>query len=70
MSYDEFRSSNERVIVRNSVQFRFLNISECEYMIEILIRVWNDGRFIHVTNIVTTVEAYSAYENILNGGLE
>lgn len=70
MSYDEFRSSNERVIVRNSVQFRFLNISESEYLIEISIRVWNDGRYIHVTNVVTTIEAYNAYEIILDGGLE
>lgn len=70
MSYDEFRSSNERVIVRNSVQFRFLNISEYEYLIEISIRAWNDGRYICVTNVVTTIEAYNAYEIILDGGLE
>lgn len=70
MSYKEFTSTNERVIVRNSVQFRFLHISEYEYLIEVSIRIKDDGEYLHISNVVTTIEAYSAYENILNGGLE
>lgn len=70
MSYQEFTSVNERVIVRNSVQFRFLHISEYEYLIDVLIRIKDGEKYLSMTNIVTTVEAYTAYENILNGGLE
>lgn len=70
MSNKEFISTNERVIVRNSVQFRFLHISEYEYLIEVSIRVKDDGEYVYMSNVVTTIEAYSAYENVLNGGLE
>lgn len=70
MSYKEFTSTNERVIVRNSVLFRFLHISEYEYLIEVSIRIKDDGEYVNISNVVTTIEAYSAYENVLNGGLE
>lgn len=70
MSYKEFTSTNERVIVRNSVQFRFLHISEYEYLIEVSIKTKDDGDYVNISNVVTTVEAYRAYENVLNGGLE
>lgn len=70
MSYEEFRNEKERVIVRNSVQFRFLNISGYEYLIEVAIKATENGEHVYLSNVVTTIEAYRAYENVLNGGLK
>lgn len=70
MNYKEFTSENERVIVRNKVLFRYLHISQFEYLIEVSIRTFSEVEFVKMSNVVTDVEAYMAYENVLNGGLE
>ena len=70
MNYKEFTSENERVIVRNNVLFRYLHISQFEYLIEVSIRTFSEVEFVKMSNVVTDVEAYMAYENVLNGGLE
>lgn len=70
MNYKEFTSEKERVIVRNNVLFRYVHISQFEYLIEVSIRTFSEVEFAKMSNVVTDVEAYMAYENVLNGGLE
>lgn len=70
MSYEEFTSVNERVIVRNKVMFRYLRISEFEYLIEVTIKTFSEIEYVKMSNVVTGASAYRAYENVLNSGLE
>lgn len=77
MSYKEFTEENERCIVRNSVIFNFTKLNSHKWLIEASIQTLSkvtedekDKDWITLTNVSTSNEAYKAYENILNGGLE
>lgn len=77
MSYKEFTEENKRSIIRNLVQFHFHKMTEYAYLIEVSIatfeKKWNDDsmhEWVEATRIVTPIEAYQIYENILNGGLD
>lgn len=77
MSYKEFRESSERNITRNNVLFDFTKIREGMWLIEVslaslhtMIGEIEGHEWITCTNVVTDIEAYNVYENILKGGLE
>lgn len=77
MSYKEFRESSERNIIRNNVLFDFTKIREGMWLIEVslpslhtMIGEIEGHEWITCTNVVTDIEAYNVYENILKGGLE
>lgn len=77
MSYKEFQEENERCIVRNSVIFNFTKLQPYKWVIEVSIRTLpldsEDGHesdWTKLTNVVTSIEAYFAYKNVLKGGLE
>lgn len=77
MSYKEFRESSERNITRNNVLFDFTKIREGMWLIEVslpslhtMIGEIEGHEWITCTNVVTEIEAYNVYENILKGGLE
>lgn len=77
MSYKEFRESSERNITRNNVLFDFTKIREGMWLIEVslpslhtTIGEIEGHEWVTCTNVVTDIEAYNVYENILKGGLE
>lgn len=77
MSYKEFRESSARNITRNNVHFDFTKIREGMWLIEVslpsLHTMYGEEEgyeWITCTNVVTDIEAYNVYENILKGGLE
>lgn len=77
MSYKEFKEENERSIVRNSVIFTFTKLKIHKWLMEVSIQTLSKGSedekehdWITLTNVLTSIEAYIAYENILKGGLE
>lgn len=76
MSYKEFTEENERCIVRNSVIFTFTKLKIHKYLIEVSIQTLpkesedeTEYDWTTSTIVLTSIEAYHAYENILNGGL-
>ena len=77
MSYKEFTQERERRIVRNGMIFDFTRVREHTCLIEVslaslpkMIGEAEAHDWVSCTNIVTDMEAYHVYENILNGGLE
>lgn len=77
MSYKEFRESRERNITRNNVLFDFTKIREGMWLIEVslpslhtMIGEIEGHEWVTCTSVVTDIEAYNVYENILKGGLE
>lgn len=77
MSYKEFTEEKERNITRNLVQFKFYKIHEYSYLVQVTMatfeKKWSDDsmhEWVEATRIVTPIEAYQIYENILNGGLD
>lgn len=77
MSYKEFRESSERNITRNNVLFDFTKIREGMWLIEVslpslhtMMGEIEGHEWITCTNVVTDIEAYNVYENILKSGLE
>ncbi len=77
MTHKEFTKENEHVIVRNNVQFFFYKIQDHYWLLEVIIATLpntnENGTFhesINAQTTMTSVEAYYAYNNILDGGLE
>ena len=77
MSYKEFTQERERRIARNGMIFDFTRVREHMCIIEVslaslpkTIGKVETHDWVSCTNIVTDIEAYYVYENILNGGLE
>lgn len=77
MNYKEFSEKDELAIIRNLVQFIFKRLSEHSFLIQVNIATLTEYRkgyetheWITATRIVTQAEAWCAYNNILNGGLE
>lgn len=77
MTYKEFKAQSEHSIVRNKVIFNFYEISDYRWLLEVSIatlsHVTEYGQkydFIEAQTTMTSIEAYNAYKNILDGGLE
>lgn len=77
MSYKEFRERSERRIVRTGTLFEFTKVRKGMWLIEVSLPSLHtmngeeEGHeWITCTNVVTDIEAYNVYENILKGGLE
>ena len=77
MSYKEFRESSERSIVKNGMMYDFTKVRDGMWLIEVSLPSLHittgetEGHeWITCTSIVTEIEAYYVYENILKGGLE
>lgn len=77
MSYKEFRESCERSIARTGILFDFTKVRDGMWLIEVSLPSLHtmygeeEGHeWITCTNVVTEIEAYNVYENILKGGLE
>lgn len=77
MTDKEFRERDELEIIRNLVQFTFTRLSEHTFLIQVKIATLTDHtlgfethQWIEATRVVTATEAFLAYNNILNGGLE
>ena len=77
MNYEEFCTKDELAIIKNLVQFYFKRLSEHSYLIQVSIATLTKHiddlelhHWIDATRIVTATEAWSAYNNIQDGGLE
>lgn len=77
MTLKEFREQDEHAIVRNHVQFNFYKVRDYMWLLEITIATLpqetEEGtHYDHseAQTTLTSVEAYYAYKNILDGGLD
>lgn len=77
MTLKEFREQDEHAIVRNHVQFHFYKVRDYIWLLEITFptlphETENSTHYDHeeAQTTLTSVEAYYAYKNILEGGLK
>lgn len=77
MTFREFKEVEEREIIRTNVHFRFKKLDDVEYMLIVSIATLPEPRdwgvshhWKDATTTMTSIEAYEAYKNILEGGLE
>lgn len=77
MNYNEFSTRDELAIIRKLVQFIFKRLSKHTYLIQVNIATLTEQEgeleyheWIEATRVVTETEAWCAFNNILNGGLE
>lgn len=77
MTLIEFEKQSEHAIVRNNVLFNFYKIHDLFWLIEVSVRTFQKKTkngiyddFINAQTTITGVEAYYAYNNLLDGGLE
>lgn len=77
MTLKEFTEQSEHVIIRKHVQFHFTKIREYYWLLEVPIATLSKNTecgivydYVHAQTTMTSIEAYNAYINILDGGLE
>jgi len=77
MTLAEFKAQSEHVILRNHVQFYFTRVRDYLWLLEVIFDTLpQEGEdlilhdHIEAQTTMTSVEAYYAYKNILDGGLE
>lgn len=77
MNYEEFCTKDELAIIKNLVQFYFKRLSKHSYLIQVNIATLKERQndfetyeWIEATRVVTATEAWCAYNNLLNGGIE
>lgn len=77
MTLAEFKEQSAHVIVRNRVQFNFYKVQDYMWLFEVTIATLPTMTDIGVIydyseaqTTMTSVEAYYAYKNILDSGLE
>lgn len=77
MTLKEFNELSERVIIRKHVQFHFTKVREHHWLLEVPIATLSKKigdvtvyDYVYAQTTMTTIEAYNAYINILDGGLE
>ena len=77
MTYKEFTAQSKHSIVRNHVHFYFYEISNYMWLLEVSIATLSKHiehvkvyDYLPATTTMTSIEAYNAYINILDGELE
>lgn len=77
MTLEKFREQDKHTIVRNRVHFNFYKVRDYMWLLEITIPTLSQETeesthydLCEAQTTLTSVEAYYAYKNILEGGLK
>lgn len=77
MTLEEFKAQSELAITRNHVKFHFTQVRDYLWLLEVILDTLpqeGEDEILHdhieAQTTMTSVEAYYAYKNILDSGLE